>query len=132
MSSRLQRHGLIRSGYALSPTMSPVLGWDSQFLLGILHELCTCTVFLYHHHSLLFILFLSPLYYLPVVLLLVLPYCFTNLGSKWSLAISAMHIPSTLKGKIGHQSDWLWVFPLFQWLTKYFSGGTIFISASVF
>lgn len=111
------------------PTMSWMLGWGSQFLLGVLHELRTHTVFFSHHHSLLLILFL---FYLPVALVLVLTYLFTSLGSEWSLALSNMHTWSTPKGGICRQSDGQHVFPLVQWLTKYFSGRTMSISAGVF
>lgn len=72
--------------------------------MGIHREPHTCTVFVYPHHSLLFIL---ALFYLAVVLFLVFTYLFTSLGSKWSLAVPHVRIPSTLKGRICHHSTHL-------------------------
>lgn len=89
-----------KSVYVHVPTMSHLLGWGSQFFPGILRGLHACTVFLYHSHSLLFLLL--SLFYHPVVLFLVLTHLFTSLSSRWPLAVSKMQNQSTLKGKICH------------------------------
>lgn len=115
MSSRLQRHHLMRSVYVISPIVSPVLGWGFswEYCKSYVHTQYCCIITTVYFHSVLVILF-----HLPVVLVLVLTYHFTNLGSKWSLAISNKHSQSALKGKSCHQLDWLYIFPLFQWLTN--------------
>lgn len=88
------------------------------------------TVFLYHSSSLLFMLLVPLLFCLPVVLLFLCShYFFARLDSKWLLMVSKMQIQRTLKGRIWQHSVDMTdsFFPLLQWLTKYLSGGTIFI-----
>lgn len=115
MSSRLQLHHLMRSVYVFSPIVSPVLGWGFSWesFMSYVHTHYFCIITTVYFHSVL-----VNLFHLPVVLVLVLTYHFTNLGSKWSLAISNKHSQSALKGKSCHQLDWLYIFPLFHWLTN--------------
>lgn len=129
MSPRLQCHRLLRSVCAFSPTGSPVLGWGSQFLLGILHELPTHRCF--DVISTVPFSFCSPVPVLPSRSIPALTCRLSSLDAKWSLATSYGHIQPAPRGETCHQSDRLSISPAFRWLTTYLSSGTISVSVGV-